>query len=69
MVPPWLTIERLQNVAWMAIGSARVDGAIRDRYWIAWQRHCRLFSGSRQMPEGLPNNVEDMLLTFAVAVR
>jgi hypothetical protein len=69
MVLPWLTIKRLQNVAWTAIGSARVDGAIRDRYWIAWQQHCRLFSGSRQMPEGPPGNVEDMLLTFAVAVR
>jgi hypothetical protein len=46
-----------------------VDGAVRDRYWIAWQQHCRLFSGSRQTPEGPPNNVKDMLLTFAVAVR
>ncbi len=62
-------IERLQNVAWTAIGSATVDGAVRDRYWIAWQRHCRLFSGSRQTPEGPPDNVEDMLLTFAVAMR
>ncbi len=69
MVPPWLKIECFRNIKWTAIGSATVDGAVRDRYWIAWQQHCRLFSGSRQMPEGPPDNVEDMLLTFAVAVR
>jgi hypothetical protein len=69
MVPPWLKIERLWNVKWTTIGFATVDGAVRDRYWIAWQRHCRLFSGSRQTPEEPPVNVEDMLLTFAVAVQ
>jgi len=62
-------IERLRNVAWTAIGSATVDGAVRDRYWIAWQQHCKLFSGSSQTPAEPPDNVEDMLLTFAVAVR
>ncbi len=46
-----------------------MDGAIREKYWVAWQRHCRLFPSSSQGPGRPPGNVKDMLLTFAVATR
>ena len=60
-------IERLRNSAWEAIGSATVGKATTERYWGAWQKHCRLY---RVSSDGAPPaNATEMLLTFAVAVR
>ena len=60
-------IERLRNSAWEAIGSATVGKATTERYWGAWQKHCRLY---RVSSDGAPpTNATEMLLTFAVAVR
>ena len=42
---------------------------MRERYWRTWENHCRLFPLNERGPNLPPNNVEDMLLTFAVAVR
>jgi hypothetical protein len=62
-------VERLRNTAWAAIGSATMDGPIKDRYWSAWTTHCRLYPDNDQGPHLPPSNIGDMLLTFAVAVR
>ena len=60
-------IQRLQDIAWEAIGSATVGNAKRNRYWKAWEGHCRLYQmDSSGKP---PPNTSNMLLTFAVAVR
>ena len=66
---PQTEVQRLRDIAWKAIGTATVDGAVRERYWRAWENHCRLFPLNERGPNLPPNNVEDMLLTFAVAVR
>ena len=66
---PQTEVQRLQDVAWKAIGTATVDGAVRERYWHAWENHCRLFPLNERGRNLPPNNVEDMLLTFAVAMR
>jgi hypothetical protein len=61
-------IQRLQDSAWQAIGTATVDGTERDHYWNAWQTHCRLYHD----PPGkiqAPHILTDQLLTFAVAVQ
>ncbi len=65
---PKTEIQRLQDIVWEAIGTATVDGAVRDRYWRAWEGHCRLFPLNEQGPNLPPHNIEDMLLTFAVAM-
>jgi hypothetical protein len=51
-----------------AIGTATVDGAVRERYWHAWESHCVLFPLNEWGPNLPPDNIKDMLLTFAVAV-
>ncbi len=51
------------------IGTVTVDGAERDRYWRAWTTHCRLYPQNDQAVGIPPRNIEDMLLTFAVALR
>ncbi len=66
---PQTEVQRLRDIAWKAIGTATVDGAVRERYWRAWENHCRLFPLNERGQNLPPNNVEDMLLTFAVAVR
>jgi hypothetical protein len=45
-----------------------VEGAERDRYWCAWTMHCRLYSQNDRCVGLPPHNIEDMLLTFAVAM-
>jgi hypothetical protein len=62
-------VQRLRDIAWEAIGTATVDGAVRDRYWQAWTGHYKLFPLNDRGPNHPPHNIEDMLLTFAVAVR
>ncbi len=42
---------------------------MHDCYWRAWEGHCRLFPLNKRGPNLPPHNIEDMLLTFAVAVR
>ena len=61
-------VQRLRDIAWEAIGTATVDGAVRDRYWQAWTGHYKLFPLNDRGPNHPPHNIEDMLLTFAVAV-
>jgi hypothetical protein len=41
---------------------------MRDRYWRAWEGHCRLFPLNKRGPNLPPHNIEDMLLTFVVAM-
>jgi hypothetical protein len=45
-----------------------VDGSEREWYWCAWTSHCRLYLLNCQGPSLPPCNIEDMLLTFVVAV-
>ena len=66
---PQTEVQRLRNIAWEAIGSTTVDGAVREHYWRAWGRHCKLFPLNERGPNLPPNNSKDMLLTFAVAVQ
>ena len=66
---PQTEVQRLQDIAWKAIETVTVDGAVRERYWHAWERHCKLFQLNERGPNLPPNNIEDMLLTFAVAMR
>ncbi len=61
-------VERLCNTAWAAIGSATMDGPVKDRYWSAWTTHCRLYPDNNRGPHLPPSNIGDMLLTFAVAM-
>jgi hypothetical protein len=61
-------IQRLQDSAWEAIGTATVDGSERLRYWKAWQTHCRLYHDAPGEVQA-PHILTDRLLTFAVAVR
>jgi len=42
---------------------------MRNHYWHAWEGHCRLFPLNERGPNLPPHNIEDMLLTFAVAMR
>ena len=42
---------------------------MQDRYWQAWTGHCKLFPLNDRGPNHPPHNIEDMLLTFAVAVQ
>ncbi len=49
------------------IGTATVDGANRDKYWMAWTAHCALYGASSDPETTYPDT--DKLLTFAVAVR
>ena len=65
---PQTEVQRLQDIAWKAIETVTVDGAVRERYWHAWERHCKLFQLNERGPNLPPNNIEDMLLTFAVAM-
>ena len=62
-------VQHLQDIAQEAIGTATVDGAMQDCYWRVWTRHCKLFPLNDRGPNHPPHIVEDMLLTFAVAVR
>ena len=62
-------VQCLQDIVWEAIGTATVDGAVRDRYWQAWTGHCKLFPLNDRGLNHPPHNIEDMLLTFAVAMR
>ena len=62
-------VQRLQDIVWEAIGTATVDGAVQDCYWRVWTGHCKLFPLNDRGPNQSPHNIEDMLLTFAVAVR
>jgi hypothetical protein len=62
-------VERLCNTVWAAIGSATMDGPVKDHYWSAWTTHCRLYPDNDRGPHLPPSNIGDMLLTFAVAVR
>jgi hypothetical protein len=62
-------VEHLCNTAWAAIGSATMDGPVKDCYWSAWTTHCRLYPDNDRGPHLPPSNIRDMLLTFAVAVR
>ena len=41
---------------------------MRERYWRAWEGHCRLFPLNERGPNLPPYNIEDMLLTFALAM-
>ena len=66
---PVAEVERLRNIAWAAIGSATMDGPVKDRYFKAWTQHCRLYPTNDRGPLLPPSNIGDMLLTFAVAVR
>ena len=60
-------IQRLRDAAWEAIGSATVDGSQRQKYWKAWEGHCKLYQTSSHGKP--PPDARNMLLTFAVAVR
>ena len=62
-------VQCLQDIVWEAMGTATVDGTVRDRYWRAWKGQCRLFPLNNQGPNLPPHNIEGMLLMFAVAVR
>ena len=62
-------VQRLRDIALEAIGTATEDGAVWDRYWQAWTGHCKLFPLNDRGPTHPPHNIEDMLLTFAVAVQ
>ena len=62
-MPEWLKY----NVFWEAIGSATVDSSQRQKYWKAWEGHCKLYQTSSQGKP--PTNARNMLLTFAVAAR
>jgi hypothetical protein len=66
---PKTEVQRLRDIAWEAVGTATVDGAVRECYWRAWERHHRLFPLNERGANIPPHNIEDMLLTFAVAVR
>jgi hypothetical protein len=46
-----------------------MDGPVKDRYYNAWTKHCRLYPDNDRGPHLPPFNIGDMLLTFAVAVR
>jgi hypothetical protein len=46
-----------------------VDGYEREWYWHVWTSHCRLYPLNCQGLSLPPHNIEDMLLTFAVAMR
>ncbi len=61
-------IQRLQDAAWEAIGTATVDGVERHRYWKVWQTHCGLYQDTTGEIHA-PHILMDRLLTFAVAVR
>jgi hypothetical protein len=65
---PLAEIQRLQDAAWEAIGTATVDGSERHRYWKAWQTHCMLYQDAPGKIQA-PNIITDRLLTFAVAVQ
>jgi hypothetical protein len=62
-------VQRLQDAAWKAIGSATMDGPPRARYWKAWLKHCRLYPDNHRGNGLPPANIDNMFLTFAVAVR
>jgi hypothetical protein len=59
-------IKRLRDAAWEAIGSATVDSEQRQKYWTAWEGHCKMYQTSSKGKT--PHNAREMLLTFAVAV-
>ena len=61
-------IQRLQDAAWEAIGTATVDRSERHCYWKAWETHCRLYQDTPGKIQA-PHIRTDQLLTFAVAVR
>jgi hypothetical protein len=46
-----------------------MDGPVKDRYWKAWTKHCRLYLDNDHGPHLPPSNINNMLLTFAVAVQ
>jgi hypothetical protein len=46
-----------------------MDGPVKDRYWKAWTKHCQLYPDNDHGPHLPPSNINNMLLTFAVAVR
>jgi hypothetical protein len=46
-----------------------MDGPARARYWKAWLEHCRLYPDNHRGHGRPPANIDDTLLTFAVAVR
>ncbi len=53
---PKTEVQRLQDIAWEAIGTTTVDGAMRDCYWRAWEGHCKLFPLNERGPN-LPPRV------------
>ena len=46
-----------------------MDGPARARYWKAWLEHCRLYPDNHCRNGLPPAKIDDMFLTFAVAVR
>ena len=60
-------IQRLQDAAWEAIGTATVDGSERHCYWKGWQMHCGLYQDATSEIQA-PHILTDRLLTFAFAV-
>ena len=66
--PAVAELQRLRNTAWLAISTATVDGADRNKYWTAWTTHCRLHYGTSGDTQAT-TTITDRLLTFAVAVR
>jgi hypothetical protein len=62
-------VQRLRDAAWKAIESAMMDGPARAHYWKAWLEHCRLYPDNHRGNGLPPANIDDMFLTFAVAVR
>jgi hypothetical protein len=66
--PAVAEIMHLQNIVWVAIGTATVDGTERARYWRAWTMHCQLYK-SVVGHQPLDQDTTDRLLTFAVAMQ
>ncbi len=60
-------VQRLQDTAWQAIGTATVDRAEQNQSWKVWTEHNRSLYGTDAAEHKQVNT--DKLLTFAVAVR
>jgi hypothetical protein len=61
-------VQCLRDAAWKVIGSAMMDGPAWARYWKAWLEHCRLYPDNHRRNGLPPANIDDMFLTFAVAM-
>ena len=65
---PLAEIQRLQDIAWEAIGTATVDRSEQHCYWKAWKMHCELYQDTPDKIQA-PHILMGQLLTFAVAVQ